>query len=758
MNGSQEKRDRLSPLVIVVLYALSGVMWILFSDSIVLWFVKDADLLTRVQTFKGWFYVLVTAVLLYVLIRGMANRLERSRLARQEEERSARRLMAQLPLGLALCRMDGSLVEVNPAYGAIIGRTVDETLGLSYWDITPKKYADQEARQLESLHASGRYGPYEKEYIHKAGHLVPVRLQGLLVERGGEQFIWSSAEDISERKRMDEALRLSEEKFAAAFRSSPDAIALTDASTGQFIEVNDSFLSLSGYTREEISGRTTVELGMWVEPLERDRFLGLLRQQGKVLAMEADFYRKGGSVANCLISGESVELQKQHYFLSVLLDITDRKHAEEALRESEERFRGLFEQAAVGFAQVGLDGKWLAVNQRLCDIVGYPRGELLGLTFQDITHPDDLDADLDNVRQLLAGSIATYSMEKRYVRKDGSLVWIELTVSLLRESSGDPKYFISVIQDIETRKFMEEELRRLNQELEVRVAERTREFEMRGEDLRRSQLALVNIVEDLNDKTRELGLANERLQELDRLKSMFIASMSHELRTPLNSIIGFSGVMLQGMGGEITDDQREHLGRIFRAGKHLLSLITDVIDIAKIESGKITPHAEEFELKGLLDEAVGQVRRQAEEKGLEIVMRLPEGRVTLRTDRKRLLQCLLNYLSNAVKFSEQGTVTVVAKGQTETGTTDRETVAGSVEISVSDTGIGIKEEDLPRLFGSFVRLETPLMTAVPGTGLGLYLTKKLAVEVLGGEVGVESEEGRGSRFWLRVPMDLGQEG
>ncbi|GBE52317.1 non-motile and phage-resistance protein [bacterium BMS3Bbin14] len=284
--------------------------------------------------------------------------------------------------------------------------------------------------------------------------------------------------------------------------------------------------------------------------------------------------------------------------------------------------------------------------------------------------------------------------------------------------------------------------------LEDKVRERTA-------DLDKVRRDLLNLVADLNR-------ANEKLQELDRLKAMFIASMSHELRTPLNSIIGFTGIILQGMTGGINDEQRDQLERVFRAGKHLLLLITDVIDIAKIESGKIVPYAGEFLLDGVIDEACDSLKVQITEKGLELRKTVPETPIRMKSDRRRILQCLLNLLSNAVKFTAGGTVTVAVKWHKGIGTEGRQAQSegrddmpgGFVEISVTDTGIGISAEDMPRLFQSFVRFESQQKTTTPGTGLGLYLTKKLTTEVLGGELWAESRAGEGSVFTLRLPVIL----
>jgi len=283
----------------------------------------------------------------------------------------------------------------------------------------------------------------------------------------------------------------------------------------------------------------------------------------------------------------------------------------------------------------------------------------------------------------------------------------------------------------------EAKYRELNEELEKRVNERTAELQKKSLLLSDSRQALMNLVEDMNEKTEELEAVNIRLQELDRLKSMFIASMSHEFRTPLNSIIGFSSILLNEWTGPLTSEQKENLASVLRSGKHLLSLINDVIDVSKIEAGKVDLIVEKFDLRDMVEEAEALVRNEAEDKGLKLHVRAE--RRQLQTDRRRLLQCLLNLITNAVKFTEEGGVNVRAA----LDETDE-----NVRIEVSDTGVGIKDEDMEKMFSPFVRLESQLNVKPPGTGLGLYLTKKLARELLRGDVSVFSEYGRGSRFVL----------
>lgn len=278
-----------------------------------------------------------------------------------------------------------------------------------------------------------------------------------------------------------------------------------------------------------------------------------------------------------------------------------------------------------------------------------------------------------------------------------------------------------------------EQTRQISQDLEKKVRKRTRELE-------NSQQALMTSLEDIQKAKLEIENANLRLKELDRLKSMFIASMSHELRTPLNSIIGFTGILLQGLAGELNEEQKDQLGRVSRAGKHLLALITDVIDVSKIEAGRVELVPEEIELGQLIDEAMLTIAKEAEQKGLGLHIDMVQP-IRIHTDRRRLFQCLINLLANAVKYSERGRIVISAR-----------TADQKVTIRVTDTGIGIAEPDLKLMFSSFVRLESHLKATTPGTGLGLYLTQKIVIDLLGGKLGVESCLGEGSTFEITLPV------
>jgi two-component system, sensor histidine kinase and response regulator len=301
-------------------------------------------------------------------------------------------------------------------------------------------------------------------------------------------------------------------------------------------------------------------------------------------------------------------------------------------------------------------------------------------------------------------------------------------------TSNVPVIFVSALQDMEDRvrgfevgglDFITKPIHR--EEVLARVS---------------AQLELFRVRQHLEEQTQQLVEANLKLQDLDRLKSMFIATMTHEFRTPMNAIIGFTGIMLQEIPGKVNDTQKDYLTRVSRAGQHLSELISDVIDISKIEAGHLEVEPQHFNLKQVIDKAMEIIQPQAEIKHLALEVDAtswPE----MYSDSKRFFQCVLNYLSNALKFTNEGKVTVVIRE-----------MDGHVKVAVRDTGIGIPEEDIPKLFQAFERLETSNPVKSPGTGLGLYLTRKIIKEVLQGTVEVESQVGKGSTFSLQIPKKM----
>jgi PAS domain S-box-containing protein len=397
--------------------------------------------------------------------------------------------------------------------------------------------------------------------------------------------------------------------------------------------------------------------------------------------------------------------------------VHQRKQMQEKLLESGRRLRTLMNNLP-GMAyrcENTPDWPMTFVSNGCTRLTGYSPKELIWgdpVTFNELIHPSDRERVWEATQQA-ARQGRQFEYEYRILTRDGSERWVwEQGLGILSEETM-PAFLEGYITDVTEQKHAEQALRELNANLEERVQQRT----------------------------AELAAANERLQELDRLKSLFIASMSHELRTPLNSIIGFTGLLLMEIDGPVTDKQRDYLRRVNGSGKHLLNLITDIIDVSKIEAGKVTPYIETITLDEVVEEAIAAVTLQAEEKELKLVFSSRHNQV-IKTDRGRLLQCLLNFMSNAVKYTEAGEIQIAITPATD-----------HVRLAVSDTGPGIAKQHLPLLFQQFSRLPNKGKSTIPGTGLGLYLTKKLACEVLRAEIGVESSEGKGSTFWLDLPRE-----
>jgi PAS domain S-box-containing protein len=380
-----------------------------------------------------------------------------------------------------------------------------------------------------------------------------------------------------------------------------------------------------------------------------------------------------------------------------------------ALDESRRLQQSIIDNSTAVIYVKDLDGRYLLVNRRFEELFHVTREAVAGKTDFDLFPKARADAFRAFDREVLvAGRVL--EAEEEVPQDDGLHTYISIKAPLF-DVTGTVYAVCGISADISERYRAQEALQKAHEELEQKVVERT----------------------------RDLSEANVKLQELDRLKSMFIASMSHELRTPLNSVIGFSSILLNEWGGPLNEEQKENLAVILRSGKHLLALINDVIDVSKIEAGKIESVIEEFDINDLIVEAVDLISRDAEGKGLDL--KVEAIRLTMNTDRRRLLQCVINLLSNAVKFTEEGYVRIVVRR-----------VNDMAEILVEDTGIGIRENEMPKLFQPFVRLVSPRKAIVPGTGLGLYLTGRLVREVLKGDIMCESAYGKGSIFTLRIPV------
>ena len=485
---------------------------------------------------------------------------------------------------------------------------------------------------------------------------------------------------------------------------------------GTIVVFNAGAERMLGYSRDDLTGRHTplvilepgeVErrarelgglLGRTVEPTF-DVLVARARV-GDVDEREWTCVRRDGTRLPTQISITALHTAQGAVsgYLAIVVDITDRKRTEVAIRESEERFRLSFGQAPIGIALIGTEGRWLQVNRALCRMLGYEEPELLATTFQQITHPEDLEIDADLVHLMLAGGIHEYQMEKRYLHKSGRIVHASLSVSLVRDHAGRPGYFVSHIEDITMRKQAEAELRAAMQAAEAAT----------------------------------------------KAKSEFLAVMSHEIRTPINGVIGMNNLLLE---TGLDSSQRHIAELISTSADALLTVINDILDFSKIEARRLEFEIVDFDLTEVIEDTLEIQASRAHARGLDLIGSLAPGTpALLRGDPGRLRQVLSNLVSNAVKFTERGEIAVRGMLLDETESTVH------LQFEVRDTGIGIPLEAQGRLFSAFSQADASTTRRFGGTGLGLAISR-LLVEMMHGTITLESAPDEGTTFFFDIRLE-----
>jgi PAS domain S-box-containing protein len=604
-----------------------------------------------------------------------------------------------------------------------------------------------------------------------------------------------------ERTQTQAQLRASEQRYRSLFESVPIGL-YRSTPEGRIVDANDALVQMLGYPSREKLLETPAQ-ALFCDPADRQRWQAEMDAKGVVRDFVGQLKRYDGTPIWVVDRARAVRDPQGTilYYDGSLVDITEQRRSEEALRASEARYRALVESSPDGIG-IHQDGRIVFVNTAGARLLGAQNpDELVGKPAMDLLHPDYREVVRERIQRSLATGQPAPPLTEKFIRLDGTLIDVEVTaVPIIWE--GRPAMQV-VFRDITERKRMEEELKASEERYRdlfenandgiyiLDRAGRIVSFNRKAEELtgytfeevrgqpytllvssgperKKARRAFLKNMRGQPDKTeltiirkdgREVilelstrpiwqggqivgiqGIARDitERKELERLKSDFISTVSHELRTPLTSIKGYVDLVLAGDVGPLTPEQKEFLTIVSQNTTRLTELINDLLEIERLESGRIEFEFAELDLAEVLENVARSLHVNAEQKGLEFLTEIPSG-LKVRGDRERLAQVFLNLLSNAIKYTPAGTVELRAHQEDD-----------AVVVEVRDTGIGLSESDLQKLFQKFFRSDNPYVRKVGGTGLGLSIAKAI-VERHGGTITVTSQLGQGSTFTVRLP-------
>ena len=662
------------------------------------------------------------------LLRSSAER-DAALQALRQQEATLQAMFDAIPDAVVFADPQRRIRLVNPAFTKLFGLRADEVVGRSseplYAD--PADFADQGRRRFDSG-VPANDTPYELRYRHADGSEFWAESRGQPIVGPDGQVVGLVAvhRDVRQRRADQQALQELHERFATVFHHSPLGIAIGRMDEASFLDVNPAFEALLGYSHQALLGRTSEAVGFWVDGQARAHALALLREGNALHHLETRFRRADGEEIDVSVSACRVEMAGLPAYVAMVSDISPTKRAQHALEQQQARLAALVEARTAELAQAyrtvadterftraiadHLPGRityWDAglrcrfANQTYLDWVGQSPQQVLGRTMAESLSPEVYRRALPHAQAALAGQTQQFELET--VRPQATLVHQIIYVPD-RGGDGQVQGLYAMAFDITALKQAEAGLRQANAALEA---------------------------------------ARDQAEAATRAKSAFLANMSHEIRTPMNAILGLTHLMRRDSGDTLLG---ERLAKVEAAGRHLLQVINDILDLSKIEAGKLTLERLPFSRDRLLAGALEMVGRAAADKGLELVLdadTLPERLVG---DPQHLAQALINLLANAVKFTERGWIALRAR------VADRDGERLLVRFEVQDTGIGLSAEQQALLFNAFEQADSSTSRRHGGTGLGLALTRHLA-RLMGGDAGVHSTPGAGSTFWFSAWLD-----
>lgn len=603
--------------------------------------------------------------------------------------------------GITLVGLDGKVLDCNRASLQLLGLKFEEFVGTNVYDVIVPEDRQRAITGASEVLKTGKV-VNEVRVKRKNGStfFAEISVTALCDKSEKPTLFLGVTRDVTEHRKLETALKLSEEKFSKAFLNSPFALTLTCLSDGKIVDANNSAASLFGYERNEIIGRKTLELDIWIEPQDRRRFIEELTSKGAVQNLELSLRKRAGAISFVLISASLIEIQGEKHFLSTFLDITKRRRAEEALLEAEEKFRGLVESTSDIIWQVDENAVYTYVSPKVKDILGYEPEELVGNTPFDFVEEQDEDKIVDAFLEIANKKEPFYGLENWNVHKNGSRVLLETSGVPILDENGQLAGYRGIDRDITERKKLQLELEKYTKDLEQLVAERTRQLQEK-----------------------------ERLAAIGQTAGM----VGHDIRNPLQAIIGDLFIARQETltmpDGEAKQGMTDTIAAIEENIFYINKIVSDLQDYTR----PLSPSFKETDVKALLENIIFTVKIP---QYIKTSLKVEQG-LTISTDCDYLRRILTNLVINAVQaMPNEGSLVVQVKSSKH----------NRVVFAVEDTGVGIPEDVKTKLF-------TPLFTTKSkGQGLGLAVVKRL-VEGLKGSVRVESEEGMGTKFIIELPIN-----